>query len=86
VHSITPHMGQARRSNGGWVVLGELCAQDMPIELILEMFMSRRYQRCRLIYEASLQLGRWSNLQHRARTGPAHVRHGQSARTADLTF
>jgi len=48
--------------------------------------MSRRYQRCRLIYEASLQLGRWSNLHTGRGPGPAHVRHGQSARTADLTF
>lgn len=60
VHAITPHLGQgAAQAMEDGVVLGELCAQDRPVEEILAAFVRRRYERCKLIYEGSLQIGAW---------------------------
>jgi 2-polyprenyl-6-methoxyphenol hydroxylase-like FAD-dependent oxidoreductase len=63
VHATTPHLGQgAAQAMEDGVVLGELCAAeraDLPIERLLGDFMKRRYERCKLIYDASLQLGEW---------------------------
>jgi 2-polyprenyl-6-methoxyphenol hydroxylase-like FAD-dependent oxidoreductase len=41
------------------VVLGELLAEDAPLEQLLQTFMQRRYERCKLIFHASLQVGEW---------------------------
>jgi 2-polyprenyl-6-methoxyphenol hydroxylase-like FAD-dependent oxidoreductase len=60
VHATTPHLGQgAAQAMEDGVVLGELLAKDSPLEELLQAFMQRRYERCRLIYEASLQVGEW---------------------------
>jgi 2-polyprenyl-6-methoxyphenol hydroxylase-like FAD-dependent oxidoreductase len=60
VHAITPHLGQgAAQAMEDGVVLGELCSQDRPVEEILASFLQRRYERCKLIYEGSLQIGAW---------------------------
>lgn len=60
VHAITPHLGQgAAQAMEDGVVLGELCSQSLPVEEILARFVQRRYERCKLIYEGSLQIGAW---------------------------
>jgi len=60
VHAITPHLGQgAAQAMEDGVVLGELCSQDLPVEEVLARFVRRRYDRCKLIYEGSLQIGAW---------------------------
>jgi hypothetical protein len=41
------------------VVLGEVCSQDLPIEEVLARYVRRRFDRCKLIYEGSLQIGAW---------------------------
>lgn len=38
------------------VVLGELMAHDAPLDQLLRTFMQRRFERCELIYDASLQV------------------------------
>lgn len=60
VHAITPHLGQgAAQAMEDGVVLGELCSQDLPVEEVLARFVRRRYDRCKVIYEGSLQIGAW---------------------------
>jgi 2-polyprenyl-6-methoxyphenol hydroxylase-like FAD-dependent oxidoreductase len=59
-HSMTPHVA----SGGGMaiedaVVLAEVIGKDASIADRLETFMQRRYDRCRIVYEAGLQLGEW---------------------------
>jgi 2-polyprenyl-6-methoxyphenol hydroxylase-like FAD-dependent oxidoreductase len=41
------------------VVLGELLEQHGDLQPGLEAFMDRRWERCRLVVENSLQLGEW---------------------------
>lgn len=59
-HAVTPHLGQgAAQAMEDAVVLGELLPRDEPVDGLLEAYMKRRYERCKLIYEASLQMGAW---------------------------
>ena len=41
------------------IVLAELIESGLPISDALEKFMARRYERCRVVVENSLQLGEW---------------------------
>jgi 2-polyprenyl-6-methoxyphenol hydroxylase-like FAD-dependent oxidoreductase len=62
VHAITPHLGQgAAQAMEDGVVLGELCGQgaSLSVDEILATYMRRRYERCKMIYEGSLQIGAW---------------------------
>jgi 2-polyprenyl-6-methoxyphenol hydroxylase-like FAD-dependent oxidoreductase len=60
VHATTPHMGQgAAQAVEDAVVLGQLVAANLPMPQLLETFMQRRYERCKFIYESSLQIGEW---------------------------
>ena len=60
VHAITPHLGQgAAQAIEDGVVLGELCARESSLTAVLDRYMRRRYERCKLIYEGSLQIGEW---------------------------
>jgi 2-polyprenyl-6-methoxyphenol hydroxylase-like FAD-dependent oxidoreductase len=59
-HAMTPHLGQgAAQAMEDGVVLGELLAGAGSVPDLLEQFMARRYERCKLIYEASIQVGEW---------------------------
>jgi 2-polyprenyl-6-methoxyphenol hydroxylase-like FAD-dependent oxidoreductase len=60
VHATTPHLGQgAAQAMEDGVVLGELLAEDAPLQQLMLAFMQRRYERCKLIFDASLQIGEW---------------------------
>jgi 2-polyprenyl-6-methoxyphenol hydroxylase-like FAD-dependent oxidoreductase len=41
------------------IVLAEMLGGDAPLGTILESFVARRYERCRLVVENSYQLGEW---------------------------
>ena len=41
------------------VVLSELLAQDNELPDLFEQFMERRWARCKLVVEASVQVGEW---------------------------
>jgi 2-polyprenyl-6-methoxyphenol hydroxylase-like FAD-dependent oxidoreductase len=41
------------------IVLAELVTSGLPLEQALERFMARRYERCRIVVENSVQLGEW---------------------------
>jgi len=60
VHATTPHLGQgAAQAIEDAVLAGELFARDQPVELLMQEFTERRCERCRFIYESSLQIGEW---------------------------
>jgi 2-polyprenyl-6-methoxyphenol hydroxylase-like FAD-dependent oxidoreductase len=59
-HATTPHLGQgAAQAVEDGVVLGELLPRDEPVADLLDQFMRRRFERCKFIFEGSLQLGEW---------------------------
>jgi len=60
VHAITPHLGQgAAQAMEDGVVLGELLGRDAPNAALFQEYLQRRFERCKAIYEASLQIGEW---------------------------
>jgi 2-polyprenyl-6-methoxyphenol hydroxylase-like FAD-dependent oxidoreductase len=59
-HTITPHLGQgAAQAVEDAVVLAEVLQRDEPLSKSLDAFMHRRFERCKVILEASLQIGEW---------------------------
>jgi 2-polyprenyl-6-methoxyphenol hydroxylase-like FAD-dependent oxidoreductase len=59
-HATTPHFANgAAMALEDAVVLSDLLASDLPVAQVLEEFMSRRYERCRMVVENSLQLVAW---------------------------
>jgi 2-polyprenyl-6-methoxyphenol hydroxylase-like FAD-dependent oxidoreductase len=59
-HATSPHVGQgAAQAIEDAVVLADELAGGKPLAQALEGFMSRRYERCRIVVEGSLQIGRW---------------------------
>jgi 2-polyprenyl-6-methoxyphenol hydroxylase-like FAD-dependent oxidoreductase len=59
-HSTTPHHAQgAAMAVEDAVVLSELLTLDEDMESLLEQFMERRWARCKLVVEASVQVGDW---------------------------
>jgi 2-polyprenyl-6-methoxyphenol hydroxylase-like FAD-dependent oxidoreductase len=59
-HSITPHLGQgAAQAVEDAVVLADELRKDAPLEKSLDSYVKRRYERCKFILEASLQIGEW---------------------------
>jgi 2-polyprenyl-6-methoxyphenol hydroxylase-like FAD-dependent oxidoreductase len=60
VHTTTPHHAQgAAMAVEDAVVLSELLRRDDDLDDLLEQFMDRRWSRCRLVVEASVQVGEW---------------------------
>jgi 2-polyprenyl-6-methoxyphenol hydroxylase-like FAD-dependent oxidoreductase len=60
VHTTTPHIaygvGMAIEDS---VVLARLLAGEDDVPAVLERFGERRFARCRLVVDASVQLGEW---------------------------
>ncbi len=79
-HATTPHMGQgSAQAVEDAVVLGELLSIDQPIEVAMERFMERRFERCKFIVESSLQIGEWEQHEDPAADAP-----GLTARMLDV--
>lgn len=59
-HATTPQlaMGGAIALEDG-IVLGELLASESELETVLERFMERRYERCKMVVQNSVQLSEW---------------------------
>lgn len=59
-HATTPQlaMGGAIALEDG-IVLGELLASESDLPAALETFMDRRYERCKMVVENSVQLSEW---------------------------
>jgi 2-polyprenyl-6-methoxyphenol hydroxylase-like FAD-dependent oxidoreductase len=59
-HATTPHLAMgAGIAIEDAVVLGELLDEQEDLQAALATFMERRWERCRLVVENSLQLGEW---------------------------
>jgi 2-polyprenyl-6-methoxyphenol hydroxylase-like FAD-dependent oxidoreductase len=59
-HTTTPHLATgAGIAIEDAVVLAELLAADQSIPEVLDAFMQRRYERCRLVVETALRLAEW---------------------------
>lgn len=62
VHSVTPHLGQgAAQAIEDGVVLAEELGAAGPDEVqdAFTRYAARRYERCKFIVEASVQIGDW---------------------------
>ena len=59
-HTATPHMAAgAGLAIEDSVVLAELLTSELPLVAVLDEFMTRRFERCRMTVENSRQLGEW---------------------------
>jgi 2-polyprenyl-6-methoxyphenol hydroxylase-like FAD-dependent oxidoreductase len=59
-HATTPHVGQgAAQAIEDAVVLGDELSADIDLERALDNFMTRRFDRCKIVVEGSLQIGQW---------------------------
>jgi 2-polyprenyl-6-methoxyphenol hydroxylase-like FAD-dependent oxidoreductase len=59
-HGTTPHCGQgAAQAIEDSIVLAEELARGASVELALEAYSDRRFERCREVVEGSEQIGRW---------------------------
>lgn len=62
VHATIPQLGQgAGLAIEDAVVLGELIQSGNPLPMVLNEFMNRRYDRCKLVVDASNTLGEWES-------------------------
>jgi 2-polyprenyl-6-methoxyphenol hydroxylase-like FAD-dependent oxidoreductase len=60
VHSVTPHLGQgAAQAIEDGVVLADELAHATSVEAAFTRYVARRYERCKFIVEASVQIGEW---------------------------
>jgi 2-polyprenyl-6-methoxyphenol hydroxylase-like FAD-dependent oxidoreductase len=60
VHTVTPHMGQgAAQAIEDGVVLADSVRGASSLEQALTRYTERRYERCKLVVEASWQIGEW---------------------------
>lgn len=64
VHSTIPQLGSgAALAIEDAVVLGELLPSEESIQTILEMYINRRYERCKMVVDASETLGKWEQME-----------------------
>ena len=76
-HATTPHTASgAGLAIEDAVVLGELLRRGTPLAEALEEFMARRYERCRLVVENSLQVVEWEKHPDQAVTDPWQLLQG----------
>jgi 2-polyprenyl-6-methoxyphenol hydroxylase-like FAD-dependent oxidoreductase len=74
VHTTTPHMAAgAGIAVEDSVVLAALLAAGGTVPAVLEAFMARRYERCRLVVENSFQLGEWEKTPNAPGANPIPV-------------
>ena len=60
VHAITPHLGQgAAQAIEDGVVLADALSKHDDLEAAFDEYAERRYERCKLVVETSLNIGEW---------------------------
>jgi len=71
-HATTPQlaMGGAIALEDG-IVLGELLASESELETVMQKFMERRFERCKMVVQNSVQLSEWEKnaAEHEADAG-----------------
>ncbi|HQY98434.1 MAG TPA: FAD-dependent oxidoreductase [Propionicimonas sp.] len=64
VHAITPHLGQgAAQAIEDGIVLAECLAKHPDLEGAFAEYVERRFERCKLVVETSLNIGKWETGQ-----------------------
>jgi 2-polyprenyl-6-methoxyphenol hydroxylase-like FAD-dependent oxidoreductase len=82
-HATTPHLAMgAGIAIEDAVVLGDVLAGEDSLESALRVFMERRYERCRLVVENSLQLGEWEKNPEDPDADPAGLSNASFAELA----
>jgi 2-polyprenyl-6-methoxyphenol hydroxylase-like FAD-dependent oxidoreductase len=75
-HATSPHCGQgAAQAIEDAIVLRQELSRAQPLEVALQAYMERRYERCRMIVEGSEAIGRWEQ-DHSLPINPDEVRFG----------
>ncbi len=60
VHAVTPHLGQgAAQAIEDGIVLADCPARRAALEDAFAEYAVRRFERCKLVVETSLNIGRW---------------------------
>jgi 2-polyprenyl-6-methoxyphenol hydroxylase-like FAD-dependent oxidoreductase len=73
-HATTPHMAAgAGIAVEDSIVLAELLQSEPSVNSALEKFMTRRFERCRLVVENSYMLGEWEKVPDMPGADPAGV-------------
>jgi 2-polyprenyl-6-methoxyphenol hydroxylase-like FAD-dependent oxidoreductase len=73
-HTPTPQMASgAGIAIEDSIVLTELLQADEPLPPVLEEFMARRYERCRMVVEASQQISEWEKTPNAPGADPVGV-------------
>jgi 2-polyprenyl-6-methoxyphenol hydroxylase-like FAD-dependent oxidoreductase len=73
-HTATPHMAAgAGIAIEDSIVLTELLQSAQSVACALENFMTRRFERCRLVVENSFVLGEWEKVPNLPGADPAGV-------------
>jgi 2-polyprenyl-6-methoxyphenol hydroxylase-like FAD-dependent oxidoreductase len=73
-HTATPHMAAgAGIAIEDSIVLAELLQSAQSVRGALESFMTRRFERCRLVVENSFMLGEWEKVPNMAGADPVGV-------------
>ncbi|MBL7817896.1 MAG: FAD-dependent monooxygenase [Saprospiraceae bacterium] len=63
-HATIPQLGSgAALAIEDAVVLAEELAKDQSVETVLETYMHRRYDRCKMVCDASMQLAEWERME-----------------------
>jgi 2-polyprenyl-6-methoxyphenol hydroxylase-like FAD-dependent oxidoreductase len=74
VHTTTPHMAAgAGIAVEDSVVLAELLAAGQSLPAVLDAFMARRYERCRLVVQNSFQLGEFEKTPNAPGANPIPI-------------
>ena len=59
-HTTTPHLASgAGIAIENSIILALLLQSEQPLPTVLDNFMRRRYERCRLVVDNSVLLGEW---------------------------
>jgi 2-polyprenyl-6-methoxyphenol hydroxylase-like FAD-dependent oxidoreductase len=79
-HATTPHMASgACIAIEDAVVLAELLRSEQPVAALLERFMARRAERCRVVVENSLLLGEWQKHPNTPGADPERIARASAA-------
>lgn len=63
-HATIPQLGSgAALAIEDAVVLAEELAKDQSVEAVLEAYMNRRYDRCKMVCDASMKLAEWEQME-----------------------
>ena len=83
-HTATPHMGSgAGIAIEDTIVLAELLRAALPLKEALARFMARRFERCRMVVDASAQLALWDRTPGTPDADPVGVLARTNARLAE---